>query len=42
MSNQKEYERVVDRMYDEKISHLLSENVKKLVVETGIEEFYKS
>jgi trigger factor len=42
MSNQKEYERVVDRMYDEKISNLLSENIKKSVQETGIEEFYKS
>lgn len=42
MSNQKEYERVVDRMYDEKISNLLSQNIKKSVVETGIEEFYQS
>lgn len=41
-SNKKEYERVVDRMYDEKISNLLSQNIKKSVIETGIEEFYKS
>jgi|694.fasta_scaffold40394_4 trigger factor len=41
-SNQKEYERVVDRLYDEKISNLLSQNVKKSVHETSIEEFYQS
>lgn len=41
-SNKKEYERVVDRLYDEKISSLLSQNVKKSVHETSIEEFYQS
>jgi FKBP-type peptidyl-prolyl cis-trans isomerase (trigger factor) len=40
LDNQKEYEKVMEYLYDQKLSNLLSEKVNKQTIELSLPEFY--
>jgi trigger factor len=40
LANQKEFEKVMEFLYDQKLTNLLSEKVKKQTVELSLPEFY--
>jgi trigger factor len=42
LANQKEYEKLMEFLYDQKLSNLLSEKVKKQTIELSLTEFYSS